>query len=56
MIEQALQHLPAILIIMGTVALYAFYVLFAVAGLVLAINFLLELLHKALGRITRGER
>jgi NADH:ubiquinone oxidoreductase subunit 4 (subunit M) len=49
-------HIPAILIIMGTLTLYAFYALFAVVGVVLAINFMLELLHRLLARITGGER
>ena len=42
-----IQHLPAILIIVGTLAIWAFYALFVVAGVVMAINFMLELLHKA---------
>ena len=33
-----IQHLPAILIIVGTLAVYAFYALFVVAGVVMAIN------------------
>jgi prolipoprotein diacylglyceryltransferase len=56
MIKQAIQHLPAILFIIGTLAVYAFYALFVVAGVVLAINSTLELLNKLLGRITGGER
>jgi hypothetical protein len=51
-----IRHLPAVLIIVGTLAVWAFYALFAGAGVVLAINFMLELLHKLLGRITGGER
>jgi hypothetical protein len=47
-----IQHLEAILIIIGQLALWAFYAMFAVAGLVLAINFILEVLHKLLKRIT----
>jgi len=47
------RHLPAILIIIGTLALWAFYAWFAVAGLVLAVSYLLELLHRLLRRITR---
>ena len=47
-----IQHLQAILIIMGTLAVWAFYALFAVAGVVMAINFMLELLHRLLNRIT----
>jgi hypothetical protein len=39
-----IRHLPAILFIIGTLAVYAFYVMFAVAGVVLAINYVLELL------------
>jgi hypothetical protein len=34
----------------------AFYVMFAVAGVVLAINYVLELLHRLLVRITGGEQ
>lgn len=49
-------HIPAILFIIGTLAGYAFYAVFAVAGVVLAINLVLELLHKLLDRITGGER
>ena len=49
-------HLPAILIIVGQLAVWAFYALFAVTGVVLAINFLLEQLHKLLKRIIRSER
>jgi hypothetical protein len=51
-----IQHLPAVLIIVGTLVVWAFYAMFAVAGVVMAINFMLELLHKLLGRITGGER
>jgi hypothetical protein len=51
-----IQHLPAVLMIVGTLAVYAFYVMFAVAGLVLAISYVLELLHRLLARITGGER
>jgi hypothetical protein len=46
-----MQYLPAILLIIGTLAVWAFYTLFAVAGLVIAINFLLELLHRLIYRI-----
>ena len=46
-----IQHLPAVLIIVGTLAVWAFYAMFAVAGVVMAINFMLELLHRLLGRI-----
>jgi hypothetical protein len=35
---------------------YAFYVMFAVAGVVLAINYMLELLHRLLKRVIRSER
>jgi hypothetical protein len=52
-IQKALTHLPAILIILGTLALYAFCALFAVAGVVLAVNWFLELLHRLMVRITR---
>jgi hypothetical protein len=51
-----IRHLPAILFIIGTLAVYAFYVMFAVAGVVLAINYVLELLHRLLVRITGGEQ
>jgi hypothetical protein len=51
-----IQHLEAILIIMKQLAIWAFYALFAVAGVVMAISFVLELLHKLLARITGGER
>jgi hypothetical protein len=47
-----IRHVPAVLIIVGTLAIWAFYALFAVAGVIMAINFVLELLHKALNRIT----
>ena len=50
------RHLPAVLIIVGTLAVWAFYALFAVAGVVMAINFLLEQLHKLLERITGRAR
>jgi hypothetical protein len=39
-----IQHLEAILIILGQLTVWAFYALYAVAGTVMAINFLLELL------------
>jgi hypothetical protein len=51
-----IQRLQAIGIIMGTLAVWAFYALFAVAGVVMAINFMLEVLHKALNRITGRAR
>jgi hypothetical protein len=51
-----IQHLPAVLIIVGTLAVYAFYAMYAVAGVVLAISLVLELLHQLLARITGGER
>jgi hypothetical protein len=51
-----IQRLQAILIIIGTLAIWVFYALFDVAGVVMAINFLLELLHKALNRITGRAR
>jgi hypothetical protein len=51
-----IQHLPAVLLIVGTLAVWAFYAMFAVAGVVLAINFMLELLHRLLNRITGGAR
>jgi hypothetical protein len=41
-----IQHLPAILIIGIQLAIWAFYALFAVAGVVLAINFMLELVSR----------
>ena len=46
------QHLEAILIIIGHLAVWAFYALLAVAGVVLAIDFVLELLYKLLNRMT----
>lgn len=49
-----IQHLPAVLIIVCTLAIWAFYALFAVTGVVMAIGFMLELLHKLLVRITGG--
>jgi hypothetical protein len=51
-----IQHVPAVLIIVGTLAVWAFYALFAVAGVVLATDSTLELLHKLLSRITGDER
>jgi hypothetical protein len=51
-----IQHLPAVLIIVCPLAIWAFYALFAVTGVVMAIGFMLELLHKLLVRITGGER
>lgn len=51
-----IQHLEAILIIIGQLTLWAFYALFAVVGVVMAIDFMLELLHWLLARITGGER
>ena len=50
-----IQHLEAILIIIGQLAVWAFYAVYAVAGVVLAINYLLELLHRLLNWLT-GER
>jgi hypothetical protein len=50
------QHLPAVLIIVGTLVIWAFYAMFAVAGVVMAADYLLELLHKLLNWITGGER
>jgi cytochrome c oxidase assembly factor CtaG len=49
-----IQHLEAILIIIGQLAVWAFYALFAVAGVVLAINFMLELLYKRRRRRCAG--
>jgi hypothetical protein len=46
-----MQHPTAVLIIMGTLAIWAFYALFALAGVLIAIGFVLELLHKLLVRI-----
>jgi hypothetical protein len=51
-----IQHLEAIMIIVGQLGVWAFYALFAVAGIVMVINFMLELLHKALNRIVGGAR
>jgi hypothetical protein len=50
-----IQHLEAILIIVGQLTVWAFYAVYAVAGVVLAINYLLELLHRLLNWLT-GER
>ena len=41
---------------MGTLAVWAFYAMFVVVGVVMAINAMLELLHKALNRITGRAR
>jgi hypothetical protein len=51
-----IRHLPAVLIIVGTLAIWALYALLAVAGTVMAINFVLELLHKLLNRMTGRAR
>jgi hypothetical protein len=51
-----IQRLQAIGIIIGTLAIWAFYALFAVAGVVMAINFMLELLHKLLIWVTGRAR
>jgi hypothetical protein len=51
-----IQYLPAILLIVGQLAIWTFYALFAVVGVVMAINVMLELMHKLLDRITGGER
>jgi hypothetical protein len=51
-----IQHLPAVLLIVGTLAVWAFYALFAVAGVVLAIDFVLERMHRLLKRITKSTR
>jgi hypothetical protein len=51
-----IQHLPAILLIVAQLAIWAFYALFVVVGVVMAIGFMLELLHLLLDRITGGER
>jgi hypothetical protein len=51
-----IRHLEAILIIIGQLGVWALYALLAVTGVVMAISFILELLHKALDRITGGER
>ena len=51
-----IQHLPAILLIAVQLAIWAFYALFAIVGVVMAISAMLELLHKLLNRITGGER
>ena len=44
------------MIIAVQLAIWAFYALFAVAGVVMAINFLLELLHELLKRIVGRAR
>ena len=51
-----IQHLEAIMIILGQLAVLGFYAVYAVVGVVLAINFVLELLHRLLNWITGGER
>jgi hypothetical protein len=51
-----IQHLGAILIILGQLAVWAFYAMFAVAGVVMAINFMPELTHRLLKRLVRSER
>jgi hypothetical protein len=51
-----IQHLGAILIIIGQLAVWAFYAMFAVAGVVMAINFMLEQAHRLLKRVVRNER
>ena len=51
-----IQHLPDVLIIVGQLAVWTFYALFSWAGVVLAINFVLELLHRLLNRMTGGAR
>ena len=51
-----IQHLPAVLIIVSQLAVWAFYALFAVVGLVLALNYVLELLDKLLNRIVGRAR
>jgi len=50
-----MQHLAAILLIIG-LAVWIFSALLAVAGVIMAINFILELLHEAVDRITRRAR
>jgi hypothetical protein len=55
-LERMLHHLPAILAIIGQLAIWAFYAAYAMAGVVMAAAYLLELLHKLLNWITRGER
>jgi hypothetical protein len=51
-----IQHLEAILIIIGQLAVWVFYAMFAVAGVVMAINFMLEQAHRLLKRVVRSER
>lgn len=51
-----IQHLEASLINIGTLAVWALYALLVVAGVVMAINLVLELLHKALNWITGRAR
>jgi hypothetical protein len=51
-----IRHLPAVLLIVGQLAVWAFYALFAVAGVVMAIAYVLALLHRLLARIAGGER
>jgi hypothetical protein len=40
----------------GTLAVWAFYALLVVAGVVMAIDFVLERLHRLLKRITESTR
>jgi hypothetical protein len=51
-----IRHLPAVLLIVGTLTVWAFYAMFIVAAVVLAISFVLERLHRLLNWITGGER
>jgi hypothetical protein len=51
-----IQHLGAILLIAVQLAICAFYAVFVVASVVMAINVVLERLHRLLARITGGER
>jgi hypothetical protein len=50
-ISNALSYLPAILIFLGTLLVYAFYALYAVAGLVLAIDYGLDRMHRLMRRV-----
>jgi hypothetical protein len=52
----ALGHLPAILVFIGWLLVYVFYALFAMAGVVLAIDWVMGLLHRLLTRMTGRAR
>jgi hypothetical protein len=51
-----IRHLPAILFIIGTLAVYAFYVMFAVPALSWLSTMCWNCCHRLLVRITGGEQ